>query len=184
MQSYTNTAKMCKWTEQVPCLDLKFRLPCTKTWTSRPPVSIRQTTVQIRNETRWWPPVEMISDVCARSSCRAYSHSIVWIFTTVAQHVCRVMAPEEEPARNDESWPSVTHRPHLNSTAAHKISATRWFHVFSYFLLMSVRVTPFRDTFMLTMVGVKEPGAFSSVEDTALCTAQGPVSISVGMALR
>lgn len=55
--------------------------------------------------------------------------------------------------------------------------------VYSYFLLMSVSVTPFRVTFRLTMVALKEVGA-SSVEETAFRTAQGPVSISVGTAFR
>lgn len=56
--------------------------------------------------------------------------------------------------------------------------------VFSYFLLTSVSVTPFKDTFMLTMAGLREPTALSSVEDTAFRTAQGPVSISMGTAFR
>ena len=44
-------------------------------------------------------------------------------------------------------------------------------------------MTPFKDTFRLTVVVLKEAGA-SRVEETAFCTAQGPVSISVGTAFR
>lgn len=54
---------------------------------------------------------------------------------------------------------------------------------YSYFLFMSVSVTPFKDTFTLTTVALKEAGP-SSVEETAFCTAHGPVSISVGTAFR
>lgn len=53
----------------------------------------------------------------------------------------------------------------------------------SYFLFISVSVTPFIDTFRLTVVALKEAGA-SSVAETAFCTAQGPVSVSVGTAFR
>lgn len=55
---------------------------------------------------------------------------------------------------------------------------------FTYFLFISVSVTPFKDTFILTIVGVKDPGAFARVLHTAFCTAHGPVSISVGTAFR
>lgn len=83
------------------------------------------------------------------------------------------MAPEEEP----EKTRAVEVKPRREEN-----SATG--SVSPYFLLMSVRVTPFGDAFRLTMVGVKEPEGIRSVEVTARCTAQGPVSISVGTALR
>lgn len=79
------------------------------------------------------------------------------------------------------------HQPHTQavlilSRSLREITAKGWQD--SYFLLISVSVTPFKDTFRLTRVGMKEPEAFSRVEDTALCTAQGPVSISVGTAFK
>lgn len=55
---------------------------------------------------------------------------------------------------------------------------------FSYFLWMSVKVTPLGDTFRLTMVGVMVLRSIVKVEDTAFCTAHGPVNVSVGIALR
>lgn len=116
-----------------------------------------------------------------------YSQSIVWIYTTVAKQVSRVMASEEEPV---EKWLSIFHQMlHSNCHdfavyCEYSRSSKLTGCMFSYFLLISVSVTPFKDTFRLTMVGMKEPEAFWRVEDTAFCTAHGPVSISVGTAFR
>lgn len=104
------------------------------------------------------------------------------------------MAPEEQPKKEiivtvskDHLQKNVTHKNStvvLLCTVSKNLSSTKTVCCQSYFLLTSVSVTPFKDTFKFTMVGMKEPEAFSSVEDTAFCTAQGPVSVSVGTAFR
>lgn len=115
-----------------------------------------------------------------------YSQSFVWILPTIAEEVSRVMAPEEEPAMKASLF---SYRPqraqlccctvslNLSSSAARQDACT-------YFLFISVSVTPFKDAFRLMMVGVKVDGDSSSVEVTALLTAQGPVSISMGTAFK
>lgn len=82
------------------------------------------------------------------------------------------MAPEEESANRVSTLSQITVR-----------SANLGRMWMPYFLFMSVSVTPFEDTFRLMMVALKAAGA-SRVEDTAFCTAKGPVSISVGTAFR
>lgn len=103
----------------------------------------------------------------------ADSQSIFWVFTAVAEQVSRIMAPEEQSAK---TFYSV-----LNDCSQNLGSFTGC--VSSYFLFISVSVTPFKDTLRLTMVALKEAGV-SRVEEIAFCTAQGPVSISVATAFR